>query len=423
MNEEKHWRGARIPDIASCLGFLVAVLCAGAGTLAPLSQPVAFRIICILTAIIVLFVVFIKGNASFTLWRRGQWLTKRLWARMCSHYHRNLFATIQCSGLRVGTPNSALLYGDNQPLLEFQSQNGVADQGILTCWWKASGANKTCFIALKVPEQITFKHLAILGALRRLQLGLVKPVIYLTASVDQRNKPEENSFVLMETEFRKLIDLYLCDGLYEIVEFAEVPIPQETLSSDARRKVVSMLCNSTLGDLKKSLQGQFAVTDETSLMSLFIPLLEVLTVYMTRENRGIVLCGPDLRPFWLWAFKGLDLSYDTAALCCISKLSAKLIAALNSAHSGAEIVRLLEGDISDYELGQVVFFLYMLAPDWATCGKCYIGDKHVSECFHALCDGSLQKSDEVLYRAFRQQVLNRAPEVFSAILQMAGISI
>lgn len=411
------------PELATYLGVLVAVAVMIASAFIPDSLGAARAALFILSAIALPLVFFMLPAPEVRLWRSLQWRFRRQLLHL-SHFRREAFVDLEAC-LRL-MPSNGLWTGPGADAVEVRllTQEGEHDRGSLAQWWMAGGARKTCFITLVIPSRVTFKHVAILGMLRRLQGAFIEPVVYLSCPVEHRDY-RRNPTVLseMERSFRRLIRLYLAEGAYRILD-ANHPVlaSTEVGEPESERRLVNLLCHSTLGQLRTALKNQRDVTDDTLLLYVFVPVIESLSAFMMGTRGSMVLCGPDLTEFWLWSFDALGLPTESANIVCMPWFSDTLSDAINSAQKANETASLLEARMSDADLLQVLFFLHLSVPAWASRHYLHVGDLGVDECASRIAyGGEADATDKMVAQALRRHIAHTAPQILSALLNRAGV--
>lgn len=425
----------RPADVATFLGLAagIAMIIGGAVTNDTVQ---AAKIALFLFGVVTLLFIFLRRDLPFFWWRRAQWSAKRMIANSVKHRATSIFRDLLENPrlpFREGPPDGEGRLGYFG--LAYLNFKGLPDEDSLLRWWQATGLNKKCFISLSIPSSITMKHIAVLGALRRLQAAYVEPVIYLNCSVEHRQRLEAApSLEMMERDFMRLISLFLREGAYDVYGFAQLPSAEDALTAKPNTyasgdptsadRLSTMLCTSSLGDLKEALRDQRVVDDSTSLMRILVPINEILSVFLVNDAKDMVLCGPDLKRFWLWAFERLRLNNEKLSVCCLPLLSDNLIGTMSTANRRDKMEALLRSSMSEKDLLNLVLFLYELTPAWATKGMSYIGDRHVMECvrFLSTADTPALRADaeHILTRnALRDHVIRTAPVVFTQLTEKA----
>jgi hypothetical protein len=261
---------------------------------------------------------------------------------------------------------------------------------------------------------------------------LVEPIIHLSYASEKGAKDvNSKSLKLMDKKFRKLIDLFLCDGGYKVISLSHplessLNFKLQSLSStnffmrDTLRnnQLIKMLCSSTLGDLKVALSDQFPVSENTRLIDIFAPILEVIGAYSIQYKSGIVLTGPDLHRFWLWTFQSLELPKETVALCCLPHLTDRNIRIFQSSHTKSELITLFENEeLSNSDLIQILVFLYLFVPT-------KLSDPYLLKDVAELLSpkNTELKMEQILESLKKNRGVKKPPAIFRDILNKAGVT-
>jgi len=183
------------------------------------------------------------------------------------------------------------------------------------------------FIALTITNNLNLIHFAILSKLMQLQRYKITPLIYLVndTKLDGVESVEKQK---IQNSFLKFLHYFLKRGSYKILN---KPTKKKNINStnklklNINNKIIHLLEKTTLGEVSCALSMQKEINNESTLLEIFMPIIEIMNLYFSQKEGTTVLCGEELLDFWKLGHDKLNISPLIFLLPRLKKLDGEIV--------------------------------------------------------------------------------------------------